>query len=165
MVKFKILEGAELPKYATDGSAGLDVKVHSFKKFYNEKNEELEEKAFPIVVIKGERHLMLGPNCRALIGTGLVLADMDKNLEIQVRGRSGNNLKRGFSVLLGTVDSDYRGEIGVIIQNNSQQYIAIEPGERIAQLVVNEIAHINFVQVEELSKSERGTGGFGSTGK
>jgi dUTP pyrophosphatase len=130
-----------LPQYETNGSAGMDVRAN------------LEE---PILI---------PPLGRALVKTGLFL-EMQNGMECQVRPRSGLALKRGITVLNspGTIDADYRGEVGVILINLSNEDVEIQDGERIAQLVFCKVEQVEFIQVDVLSDSERGAGGFGSTG-
>ena len=103
---------------------------------------------------------------RILIPTGLKVA-IPEGYEIQVRPRSGLAIKHGITMLNtpGTVDSDYRGELKVIVVNLSNETYTIEPNERIGQFVLNKIEQIEFVEVEELDSTERGEGGFGHTGK
>jgi dUTP pyrophosphatase len=136
----------ELPKYATDFSAGLDLMAD----------------------IEGDDRLIIFPGERRLIPTGLHVA-IPEGFEIQIRPRSGLSLKKGIGVLNspGTVDSDYRGEIGVILLNTGSEAIRIANGERIAQAVLCEVPQIKWNKVEkitDLSSTERGEGGFGSTG-
>lgn len=135
-------EGVALPKYETEGSAGLDVRAN------------IKE---PIVLKSLER---------VLIPTGLKVA-IPEGYEIQVRPRSGLAIKHGITMLNspGTVDSDYRGELKVIAVNLSNESYTIEPNERIAQLVLNKVEQIDFIEVAELDETERGEGGFGHTGK
>ena len=135
-------EGVTLPKYETEGSAGLDVRAN------------IKE---PIVLKSLER---------VLIPTGLKVA-IPEGYEIQVRPRSGLAIKHGITMLNspGTVDSDYRGELKVIAVNLSNESYTIEPNERIAQLVLNKVEQIDFIEVAELDETERGEGGFGHTGK
>ena len=135
-------KGVELPKYETKGSAGMDVRAN------------IKE---PITLKSLER---------ILIPTGLRVAIPD-GYEIQVRPRSGLAIKHGITMLNtpGTVDSDYRGELKVIVVNLSNEAYTIEPNERIGQFVLNKIEQIEFVEVEELESTERGEGGFGHTGK
>lgn len=140
-VKVKILNpDAIIPKYQTEEAAGFDL--HS-----------VEEK----IIKAGERDV---------VKTGLAVA-LPKGYELQVRPRSGLALKNGITVLNtpGTVDSDYRGELMVILLNTSKEGFAIKKGERIAQAVIKEILQADFAVVDELDSTERGTGGFGSTGK
>lgn len=135
-------EGVTLPKYETEGSAGLDVRAN------------IKE---PIVLKSLER---------VLIPTGLKVA-IPEGYEIQVRPRSGLAIKHGITMLNspGTVDSDYRGELKVIAVNLSNESYTIEPNERIAQLVLNKVEQIDFIEVAELDETEREEGGFGHTGK
>jgi dUTP pyrophosphatase len=131
-----------LPAYETDGSAGMDLRA------------DLAET------------LTLGPGERILVPTGLKL-EIPPGYEGQVRPRSGLALKRGLTLLNapGTIDSDYRGEVGVILINLSAEPQRIEPGDRIAQLLFAPVTRAELVEVESLAGSERGAGGFGSTGE
>lgn len=141
-VQVLISEGVTLPKYETSGSAGMDVRANISE---------------PIV---------LGSLERVLVPTGIKMA-IPEGYEVQVRPRSGLALKHGISMANtpGTIDSDYRGEIGVILINLSKEEYAIEPQERIGQLVLNKVAQMDFEVVESLDETERGAGGFGHTGK
>ena len=129
------------PAYATDKSAGMDLKANITE---------------PVT---------LGPLERALVPTGLFIALPD-GTEAQVRPRSGLAAKHGISVLNapGTIDADYRGEIGVILINLSQEAQTIEPGERICQMVIAKHEQPALVEVEILGDTERGAGGFGHSG-
>jgi dUTP pyrophosphatase len=131
----------ELPSYQTEASAGMDLRA------------ELEE---PV---------QLAPLERAVIGTGLYM-ELPAGFEAQVRPRSGLAAKKGISVLNspGTIDADYRGEIGVILVNISNEPVRIEHGERIAQMVISRFEQAHWEEVEVLSQTDRGSGGFGSTG-
>ncbi len=131
-----------LPSYETIGAAGMDVRANIID---------------PICVAPGERVLM---------PTGLYL-EVPAGLECQVRPRSGLALKKGITVLNtpGTIDSDYRGEIGVILINLSNENFTIEPNDRIAQLVFCPVIQVTLIETDALESSDRGTGGFGSTGK
>lgn len=131
----------KLPEYATSMSAGFDLRAN------------LEE---PVTLKAGDR---------MLIGTGLFIA-LEPGYEAQVRPRSGLALKKGITVLNapGTVDADYRGEVGVILYNASKEDFVIEPGERIAQMVIAKYEQIFWEQVEVLDETERGDGGYGHTG-
>lgn len=132
----------DLPNYETTGSAGMDVRANT--------ND-------PIT---------LEPLERRLIPTGLFL-EIPTGYECQVRPRSGLALKHGLSVLNtpGTIDSDYRGEVGVILINFSSVPFVLNPGDRIAQLVFCEVAKATWIEQGELNKTDRGQDGFGSTGK
>ena len=131
----------KLPEYATSMSAGFDLRAN------------LEES------------VTLKAGDRMLIGTGLFIA-LEPGYEAQVRPRSGLALKKGITVLNapGTIDADYRGEIGVILYNASKEDFVIEPGERIAQMVISKYEQISWEQVEVLDETERGDGGYGHTG-
>jgi dUTP pyrophosphatase len=135
-------EGLELPSYATPGSAGCDLRA-----------------------AVGEP-LPLAPGARCLVPTGIAVA-IPAGFEGQVRMRSGLALKKGLSLLNGpgTIDSDYRGEIGVILANLGSEPVTIERGERIAQLVIAPVARARLEKVAELPETSRHTGGFGSTGR
>jgi len=132
----------DLPQYETKDSAGLDLKAVCDK---------------PII---------LKPLERRIIKTGLHIA-LPEGYEAQIRPRSGLAAKHGISVLNspGTIDADYRGEIGVILVNLSNEDFIITDGMRVAQMVIAKFEQAQFVEVEELSKTDRGKGGFGSTGK
>ena len=131
-----------LPQYATSQSAGIDLRANL---------------AEPVV---------LKPMERKLIPTGLFI-ELSEGYEAQIRPRSGLALKHGITVLNtpGTIDADYRGEIGVILINLSTEDFKIEHGERICQMVIARHEQAEWIQVEELNETERGAGGFGHTGK
>lgn len=131
----------DLPTYATALSAGMDLRANL---------------TTPIV---------LKPLSRCLVPTGLYIA-LPEGYEAQVRPRSGLALKRGITVLNspGTIDADYRGEIGVILVNLSSEDFVIEDGERIAQMVIARHEQVEWQTVEVLTETERGVGGFGHTG-
>lgn len=130
-----------LPQYSTSCSAGMDLRANL---------------TAPIV---------LQPMQRALIPTGLFMA-LPEGFEAQVRPRSGLALKYGITVLNtpGTIDADYRGEIGVILINLGQQEFVVNDGERIAQMVIARYEQVQFVSVDVLDETERGAGGFGHSG-
>ena len=142
-MKVKVINRSsnQLPEYATEFSAGLDVRAA---------NEE------PIV---------LQPLGRAMVPTGLYL-EIPAGYEVQVRPRSGLAAKKGITVLNapGTVDADYRGEVCVILVNLSSEPFVVEKGERVAQLVLAKHERVEWEEVSELAESNRGAGGFGSTG-
>jgi dUTP pyrophosphatase len=131
-----------LPHYATTGSSGMDL--HAYL-------------TAPI---------SLQPLERVLIPTGLFL-EIPQGLEAQIRPRSGLAIKQGLTCLNtpGTIDADYRGEIKVILINLSNEIQTIQDGERIAQMVFQEVTQINWVTVDQLNNTDRGAGGFGHTGK
>ena len=130
-----------LPAYATEQSAGMDLRAN------------IDE---PIV---------LKPLERRLVPTGLHIA-LPAGYEAQVRPRSGLALKKGITVMNspGTIDADYRGEVGVLLVNLSQEEFVINDGERIAQMVIARHEQAEFIEVVELDKTERGEGGYGHTG-
>lgn len=130
-----------LPAYETDGSAGMDLRAN------------LTE---PV---------MLKPLQRALIPTGLYI-ELEKGYEAQVRPRSGLALKKGLTILNspGTIDSDYRGEIKIIMINLSNETTIINTGERVAQIIFAKVEQVSLKEVDELSETNRGEGGFGHTG-
>lgn len=132
----------DLPKYETNASAGLDVRA-SLSEPYT-----------------------LQPMERTLVKTGLFL-EIPEGYEAQVRPRSGLAIKKGITVLNspGTIDADYRGEVGVILVNLSQDPFVIEDGDRIAQLVFAQVEQAKWISTDKLSDTSRGEGGFGSTGK
>lgn len=143
-IKVKIVKenGVEIPKYETSGAAGLDVRANI------------------------KEAIVLKSLDRVLIPTGIKMA-IPQGYEVQVRPRSGLALKYGITMLNspGTIDSDYRGEIKVIVVNLSKDDYKIEPQERIAQLVLNKVEQMEFQLVENLDETLRGEGGFGHTGK
>ncbi|OFY88686.1 MAG: deoxyuridine 5'-triphosphate nucleotidohydrolase [Bacteroidetes bacterium RIFCSPLOWO2_12_FULL_31_6] len=143
-MKIKIINKSkhELPQYATEASAGLDLRANI------------------------ETPLTINSLERVLVKTGLFI-ELPIGYEAQVRPRSGLAFKNGVTVLNtpGTIDADYRGEIGVILVNLSNTPFVIEDGERVAQLVIAKHEQAEWVLVEELAETERGAGGFGSTGK
>mgnify|MGYP002514858170 FL=1 len=143
-MKVKIVNNSRfaLPEYQTPLSAGLDIRAN------------LDES------------VTLRPLERAMIPTGLFV-ELPEGWEMQIRPRSGLAAKHGITVLNspGTIDADYRGEIKVILVNLSNEPFTIEAGERIAQMIVARYEQIEWQAVEELSATERGAGGFGSTGK
>lgn len=142
-MKIKIINKSKnaLPGYSTDHSAGMDIRA------------SLSETK------------ILKPLERILVPTGLYI-ELPVGYEAQIRPRSGLALKKGISVLNtpGTIDADYRGEIGIILINLSNDNVSIEDGERICQMVIAKHEQAEFVQVDMLNVTERGTGGFGSTG-
>ena len=143
MLKIKVVNRGhqQLPAYATPQSAGMDLRAN------------LDEP------------LTLHPFERKLVKTGLFIA-LPEGYEAQVRPRSGLALKHGITVLNtpGTIDADYRGEVGVLLINLSKEDFVIEDGERIAQMVIARHEQGEFVVVEELDETERGAGGYGHTG-
>ena len=141
-VKIVNKSGYELPEYKTPMSAGVDLRY------------------------AGDEEYTIQPLERKLFGTGLFI-QLEPGYEATVRPRSGLALKHGITVLNtpGTVDADYRGEVGVILVNLSNEPYTVSPGDRIAQLVVSQYRQVKFHEVDELNETERGDGGFGHTGK
>ena len=143
MVKIKVINKGHqpLPQYATPQSAGMDLRAN------------LTES------------IVLKPLERCLVPTGLFIA-LPKGYEAQVRPRSGLALKKGITVLNapGTIDADYRGEVGVLLVNLSQEEFVVNDGERVAQMVIARHEAADFVEVAELDETERGAGGYGHTG-
>lgn len=146
-----------LPSYATKGSSGLDVTFSEVLMHFSRENTKITPKS------NGE--IKLYPGERALLSTGLKLA-IPEGFEVQVRPRSGNALKMGITVLNspGTLDHDYIGDVGVILINHSGVDVYLRPGDLIAQLVLTRVEKAELKVINSLSKTERGTGGFGSTG-
>lgn len=144
MIKVPVINRSKhaLPAYATDAAAGLDLRA------------TLDES------------VTLAPLQRALIPTGLYI-ELPVGYEAQVRPRSGLAAKNGITVLNspGTIDADYRGEIKVILVNLSNEPFVVQDGERIAQLVIAKHEQITWQETDQLNESERGSGGFGHTGK
>ena len=144
MLNVKVINKSkhELPQYATLAAAGLDLRANI------------------------EESITIGSLERTLVKTGIFM-ELPVGFEAQVRPRSGLAFKKGITVLNspGTIDADYRGEVGVVLVNLSKEPFTIEDGERIAQLVVAKHEQIEWNQVEVLEESDRGAGGFGSTGK
>jgi dUTP pyrophosphatase len=164
----KLSDDVILPKYATDGSSGMDVcayinenninnlKGKKFHRLYLEQNGKME--------LTNDR-IALEPLGRILIPTGLYV-EIHTEYEIQVRPRSGLALKYGITVLNtpGTIDSDYRGEIGIILINLSDIDFIVKNGDKIAQLVIMKIKKIKWRLTERVNITDRNEGGFGSTG-
>ena len=132
----------EIPRYMTEGSAGIDVSANI------------------------ETEIELKPLERYLVPTGIKL-EIPEGFEVQVRPRSGLAFKHGITVLNtpGTIDSDYRGEVKVLLINLSNEVYKIQPNERIGQLILSKVYRLDFEVKEDLSETKRGEGGFGHTGK
>jgi len=144
IIRLKHAVGLPLPTYQSKGAAGLDL----------------------VAALDTQHPLTLAPGARALVPTGLVL-ELPSGYEAQVRPRSGLALNYGIAVLNspGTIDSDYRGEVGVVLANLGHAPYEIRRGERIAQLVVHPVARAELIEAAAVSVTPRGNGGFGSTGK
>jgi len=143
-MEVKILNQSQfpLPQYATEHSAGMDLRANI------------------------DKSITIAPLERALVPTGLYI-QLSEGYEAQVRPRSGLAAKHGIGIVNspGTIDADYRGEIKVILVNLSNEPFVLNPGERIAQMVIAKYEKANLVEVNILEESERGEGGFGSTGR
>ena len=137
----RLSKDVSLPKYETEGSSGLDLAANI------------------------DKQIKISPGKTQIIPTGLAVA-IPKNFEIQIRPRSGLAAKSQISVLNtpGTIDADYRGELKVILINLSDKVFVVEKGLRIAQMVLSPVIKAKFKEVTELENTERGSGGFGSTG-
>ena len=137
----KLSSTVSIPKYETPGSSGMDIAAHI------------------------ENNIIINPGEKFLVSTGFSIA-IPKGYEVQIRPRSGLAAKRSITVLNtpGTIDADYRGEIKVILINLGKEKFIVKNGERIAQMVVCPVVQANLEEVEDLPDTERGSGGFGSTG-
>lgn len=140
-VRTVVKEGACVPEYTTEGAAGADIRAFI------------------------DTPVVIAPGSRALIPTGITV-EIPPEYEIQVRPRSGLALKHGITVMNtpGTIDSDYRGEIGIVLYNSGSEPFTIQNGDRIAQLVLSKVPRAVFVQSDTLSGTDRSAGGYGSTG-
>ena len=141
-VKINVVEGGILPCYETAGAAGADCFAR------------VEEK------------IVLGAGKQVTVPLGFAV-EVPEGYEMQIRARSGNARKHGIGVLNapGTIDSDYRGEVGAILFNFSENDFEINPGDRVAQAVIAPVIQAKWIEADELSETVRGEGGFGSTGK
>lgn len=160
----------KLPKYETVDSAGLDVRADlSHVESVSDITIHGPGQIISANSVNAVKMIALEPGSRALIPTGLYV-EIPSGYEIQVRPRSGLALKEGISLVncIGTVDADYRGNIGLIVINHGLKTVYIEDGERIGQLVLNKVERIDWKEVfskDDLGSTERGEGGFNSTGK
>ena len=143
-VKIKLTRGMDAPEYATEGSAAVDLRA------------ALEE---------GEV-ITLQPGERGRIPTGVAISPESRDVVAVIAGRSGHGLKNGVTLAngIGVIDSDYRGEISVVLINHGTEPFEIRRGDRIAQMMFMPVLHANFLPVEELDETQRGAGGFGHTG-
>lgn len=150
------------PLYATAGSSGVDLSIDTFRKVHTSTGKTNE-----VVELTPEtKSILLLPHSRVLVGCGFAI-ELPEGYELQIRSRSGNALNKGLIVLNspGTVDADYRGEIGAIICNTSNYAVNLEVGDKIAQAVLAKTEKIEWEKAEELSTTDRGEGGYGHTGK
>lgn len=152
-----------IPNYATEGSAGFDLVIDSFIKLYRGLQEISLDEHLQNSIKQG--YIVLRPFERLLVGTGLFM-EIPKGYQLEIRDRSGVSLKKGLKVFNspGTIDSDYRGEIGVIISNMTQSLNKITIGEKIAQGIITNYFPAQFITVNSLDDTKRSNGGFGSTG-
>jgi len=149
-VRFKKLRpNTPTPTRGDPQASGLDLSAMAFR-YHNGRDVDCD-------------HVVLQPRERILCLTGIAI-ELPNGFEAQVRGRSGNTLKRGLVVPTGTIDASYRGEIGVLVVNNSLEAQRIEVGVRVGQLVIAPVALPELVEVAELGQTERGANGWGSTG-
>lgn len=139
-MKVKIIsKSGKLPEYATENSSGMDLRYY------------------------GKDFITIKPGEIKLIPTGISV-ELEPGYEIQIRPRSGLSLNKGLIAILGTIDSDYRGDLGVILINLGNKEEIISPGDRIAQIVCVKVEKMELIETNSLSDTERGTGGFGHSG-
>lgn len=163
-LKVKVVNKSKfaLPIYQTEGSSGVDVKCDLSRLDIN----KLFDAYISLNTNQDIKEIIIKPEGRCLLPTGLFVS-IPRGYEIQVRPRSGLALKQGITVLNspGTIDSDFTGEIGIILTNQSDKLAKIVDGDRIAQLVLTKCESIDWELVDSLDETERGDGGFGHTGK
>lgn len=169
MIKIKRKEGVKAPEFESELASGFDVTANSILTAYKGSTKVSKEKLRKMREGFEKRgYIRIRPFERILFGTGLVLADASPDIEIQVRARSGVALKKGVFVANqpGTIDSDFRGEMGIILYNSSTILARVDKGSRIAQFVPSKKVKVNIETSEEIlvEATERGAGGFGSTG-
>ena len=142
-VKIKLTRGAQAPEYATDGSAAVDIRA----------------------ALEGGE-VIIEPGERAMIPTGIAISTGRDDVVAVMAGRSGLGAKHGITLAngIGVIDSDYRGEIRATLINNGNEPFKVSDGDRIAQLMFMPVIQASFIEADELDETERGTGGFGSTG-
>ena len=142
-VKIKLTRGAQAPEYATDGSAAVDIRA----------------------ALEGGE-VIINPGERAMIPTGIAISTGRDDVVAIMAGRSGLGAKHGITLAngIGVIDSDYRGEIRATLINNGNEPFKVSDGDRIAQLMFMPVIQASFIEADELDETERGTGGFGSTG-
>lgn len=168
MLSLKLIDDVTIPSYQTEGASGFDLQANSIKAVYDGTKTAEEDK---LQILQDKFHdkgfINLRPGERITFGTGLQLADMNPNYEIQIRSRSSVAGKRGLFVSNqpGTIDADYRGEIMVSIFNSTNYLNAIRKKERIAQAVIQKVEKLKLNITEDVTETERGEGGFGSTGE
>lgn len=160
-VKILNNSGFDTPSYATGDSAGVDLRA-----FIDADGFPHKGKDYQLALLDDVQSISIAPNGRVLIPTGIKL-EIPRGYEGQVRARSGAALKLGITMAngIGTIDADYRGDIGLIVHNISNDIISIKHGDRIGQLVFNKIEVANFITVDGVQSTIRGEGGYGHTGK
>ena len=143
-VKIKLTRGMEAPEYATDGSAAVDLRA----------------------ALEDGEVITLNPGERSRIPTGVAISPERGDVVAVIAGRSGHGLKNGVTMAnsIGVIDSDYRGEISVVLINHGAEPFEVRRGDRIAQMMFMPVLHAAFLPVEELDETQRGAGGFGHTG-
>ena len=175
-VKIQLVDGGIMPKQATEGSAGLDLfaciseKEDVYIEGIDQKNYlfsfkgELDESTFEVTP-KEVPFMILPPNVPMIVSAGFKV-ELPEGYEMQIRPRSGVSFKSNLRIANspGTIDSDYRGNVGVIVENTGDTPIIIFHGDRIAQAVIQEVPKVTLAQVDDLSVTARDAGGFGSTG-
>lgn len=168
MITLKRKEGVKIPEFESEQASGFDVTANSILTAYKGSTEVSKDKLTKMREgFETRGYIRIRPFERILFGTGLILADANPDIEIQVRARSSVALKKGVFVANqpGTIDSDYRGEMGIILYNSSSILARVDKGSRVAQLVPSKKVKIEIKTSEEIVETERGDGGFGSTGE
>lgn len=158
----RLRKETQLPKYETELASGFDVRAYACELWINGQLIEVPiSKRFD----NGELAWIVPKNSTVIFKTGLAVA-CPKNTEVQARARSGYSLKTPMRISngIGTIDEDYRGEVGIIMDNISDKPFFVSYGERVAQLVVAPVIRVEIEDVQELDTTERGEGGYGSTG-
>lgn len=175
----KMYKDVVIPTYSHIGDAGMDIRAYlrgvsketlnircgsvPFDSLERVIVEEVKDDNDVISFVTNQ--IILAPFDRVIIPTGIKL-DIPHGYEIQIRPRSGLSFKEGISATLGTIDSPYQGELGIIIKNDTNNIMTITHGDRIAQIVLKKVEEIKFVELSEFkNKTDRGEGGFGHTGK
>lgn len=166
-IKFKLEKGIELPTYGSELAAAFDVTAYDIMKVYKGNTEITGDKFDKARQGFLERnYIKLRPFERILFHTGLTVADLPTNIKLTPKDRSGISLKRGLKVFNspGVIDADYRGVVGIIIYNSTPFLAKIERFERIAQVEPEQVIRLPLISTSESTETERGEGGFGSTG-
>lgn len=167
MIKFILDEGVELPKYESTLASGFDLRAYDIITGYKGEEKVTDEKLEAMKEGWNDRgYIMLRAHERILFDTGLTVADMDSNMEMQIRDKSGISLKKGLKVANApaTIDADYRGRVGLIMLNTHNFLVKVEKGQRLAQGVMANVIRPEISSTVEATETERGEGGYGSTG-